>query len=103
MARTNPKQGKSFVRWFLKKIGLSAPASRRVSFHEQATVVEFERQLNGGGGVPDGDAVALGLGPRCAFLPVPSPPATLLIRVSIFLPQLHWHISLSALGERRQG
>ena len=54
-----------YLRWFLKKIGLSAPNSRRVKFNDQASVFEFERQLLGGGGVPDGDTVALGLGPRC--------------------------------------
>ncbi len=39
--------------------------SRRVRFEPQAAVYEFERQLAGGGGVPDGDPVALGLGSRC--------------------------------------
>ena len=57
-------QRKSFVRWVLKKIGWPAQSSRKVSFREQTSVFEFERQLLGGGGVPDGDAVALGLGPR---------------------------------------
>ena len=60
--------------------------SRRVSFHgkvrppqqpprgtgreltvpmpSQTSVFEFERQLFGGGGVPDDDSVSLGLGPR---------------------------------------
>ena len=52
------------MRWLLKKIGFSSKKSK-VSFHEQTSVFEFERQLLGGGGVPDGDAVALGLGPRC--------------------------------------
>ena len=54
-----------FVRWLLKKIGWSSQ-SRRVSFKEQTNVFEFERQLLGGGGVPDGDTVGLGLGNRCA-------------------------------------
>ncbi len=58
-----PKR-KGFMRWLLKKIGVSSKKSK-VSFDEQASVYEFERQLLGGGGVPDGDAVALGLGPRC--------------------------------------
>ena len=44
---------------------LSGPSSRKVRFQPEAAVFEFERQLLGGGGVPDGDAVALGLGPRC--------------------------------------
>ena len=38
--------------------------TRRVSFHGKTSVYEFERQLFGGGGVPDDDAVSLGLGPR---------------------------------------
>lgn len=41
------------------------PPARKVRFQPEANVFEFERQLLGGGGVPDGDAVALGLGPRC--------------------------------------
>ena len=44
-----------------------AHTSRKVRF-QNATIYEFERQLLGGGGVPDGDTVALGLGPRCASL-----------------------------------
>jgi hypothetical protein len=59
-------------------IGLTKPPSRRVSFCEETSVFEFERQLLGGGGVPDGDAVALGLGPRCA-----QPLPTLIARVSL--------------------
>lgn len=48
-------------------IGLASHERQRtVRFQSQAAVFEFERQLLGGGGVPDGDAVALGLGPRCA-------------------------------------
>ena len=62
------------LRWLLRKVGLSQN-SRKVQFHEQTSVFEFERQIGGGGGVPDGDAVALGLGPRCAhfFPPVHVP------------------------------
>lgn len=55
-------------RWFRKivsNIGWGDGASRRVRFQPQTAVFEFERQLGGGGGVPDGDTVALGLGPRC--------------------------------------
>mmetsp|Transcript_16328 Transcript_16328/g.32982 ORF Transcript_16328/g.32982 Transcript_16328/m.32982 type:complete len:178 (-) Transcript_16328:237-770(-) len=37
---------------------------RRVSFGSTATVFEFERMVFGGGGVPDDDATALGLGPK---------------------------------------
>ena len=63
------RKTQGWARWLLKKIGLSGSGSgRRVKFHEQAAVFEFERQLQGGGGVPDGDTVALGLGPRCAPL-----------------------------------
>jgi hypothetical protein len=64
MSKQQPPQRGRFVRWFLKKIGWKGSAARRVSFQEQTSVFEFERQLLGGGGVPDGDAVALGLGPR---------------------------------------
>jgi len=37
---------------------------RSVRFEEKASIYEFERQLFGGGGVPDEDAVSLGLGPK---------------------------------------
>ena len=37
---------------------------RRVSFGSTTTVFEFERKVFGGGGVPDDDATALGLGPK---------------------------------------
>jgi hypothetical protein len=37
---------------------------RRVSFGTTATVFEFERKVFGGGGMPDDDSTALGLGPR---------------------------------------
>jgi hypothetical protein len=43
----------------------SSRRERTVRFQPSAAVYEFERQLLGGGGVPDGDTVALGLGPRC--------------------------------------
>ena len=60
------KAKKGFVRRVFGRLasslGLSG-GSRKVRF-ENATIYEFERQLLGGGGVPDGDAVALGLGPR---------------------------------------
>ena len=38
--------------------------SRRVSFRSTITVFEFERKVFGGGGMPDDDATALGLGPK---------------------------------------
>ena len=38
--------------------------ARRVSFQPTTAVFEFERQLFGGGGMPDDDNVSLGLGPR---------------------------------------
>jgi hypothetical protein len=38
--------------------------ARRVSFGSTTTVFEFERKVFGGGGVPDDDAISLGLGPR---------------------------------------
>ena len=38
---------------------------RRVQFQPLAEVHEFERYPCGGGGVPDADQIALGLGPRC--------------------------------------
>lgn len=44
---------------------VSSERQRTVRFQQQAAVYEFERQLLGGGGVPDGDTVALGLGPKC--------------------------------------
>ena len=65
---TEKKNLKGFVRWLLKKMGVTVPSARRVTFQEQIYVFEFERQLLGGGGVPDGDAVALGLGPRWAHV-----------------------------------
>ena len=37
---------------------------RRVSFGSTATVFEFERRVFGGGGMPDDDSTALGLGPK---------------------------------------
>ena len=58
------KPKKTLVRWFLRKMGWQQPASRKVHFQEQTSVFEFERQLLGGGGVPDGDAASLGLGNR---------------------------------------
>ena len=36
----------------------------KVHFKPHVSVLEFERQLFGGGGVPDADCVSLGLGPR---------------------------------------
>ena len=45
-------------------IGISGVGSRKVRFQSSTSVLEFERQLLGGGGVPDGDTVALGLGPK---------------------------------------
>lgn len=59
---------KSLVRRWFGKICSSLGVSgyhRRVRFQD-ATIYEFERVPSGGGGVPDGDHVALGLGPRCA-------------------------------------
>ena len=46
-----------------------AGTGRAVRFQSKAVVFEFERQLFGGGGVPDADAVSLGLGPRliCSY------------------------------------
>ena len=60
---------RTFFRRLMRKVceslGLPSGSSRRVRFQPEASVYEFERQLAGGGGVPDGDAVALGLGPKC--------------------------------------
>ena len=60
---------KNFIRRFVNKVchtlGINA-SSRKVRFQPAAAVYEFERQVLGGGGVPDGDGVSLGLGPRCA-------------------------------------
>ena len=46
-------------------LGLTSRRQRTVRFQPSTAVYEFERQLLGGGGVPDGDTVALGLGPKC--------------------------------------
>ena len=66
----------SFVRWILKKIGWTAPSARRVQFHEQTSVFEFERQLLGGGGVPDGAVSGAAASPAteraCAYQPCSS-------------------------------
>lgn len=60
---------KSFLRRLVSKVtnalGFTARSSRRVRFQPDAAVYEFERQILGGGGVPDGDGVSLGLGNRC--------------------------------------
>lgn len=37
---------------------------KKVRFQPEANVYEFERQLLGGGGVPENDAMSLGLGPK---------------------------------------
>ena len=61
--RSTGKQG--FMKWLFRKIGWpGGSSSRQVRFKEETNVFEFERQLLGGGGVPDGDAVGLGLGHR---------------------------------------
>lgn len=44
--------------------GLGFQRPRKVRFQPEANVFEFERQLGGGGGVPERDAMALGLGPK---------------------------------------
>jgi len=68
---TSGARKRSFVRRMMKRFGQyigwggKGPSSHKVRFQPEASVYEFERQLLGGGGVPDGDAVALGLGPRC--------------------------------------
>jgi len=63
------KRRRSFVRRMVRRfgqyIGWPRAGSTKVRFQPEASVYEFERQLLGGGGVPDGDAVVLGLGPRC--------------------------------------
>jgi hypothetical protein len=46
----------------LRSVGIERV--RRVRFQPHATVLEFERELFGGGGVPDGDNVSLGLSPK---------------------------------------
>lgn len=42
--------------------GRAKQRPRRVSFGSTTTVFEFERKVFGGGGVPDDDAISLGLG-----------------------------------------
>ena len=65
MAMRRRSGGKTgFMKWLLRKMGWPASSARQVTFKEETCVFEFERQLLGGGGVPDGDAVGLGLGPR---------------------------------------
>jgi len=46
----------------LRSVGLSR--ARRVRFQPNCTVLEFERELFGGGGVPEADNVSLGLSPK---------------------------------------
>ena len=53
---------KTLVDKVSKGLGFNRP--RKVRFQEQANVFEFERQLAGGGGVPEHDSMALGLGPK---------------------------------------
>ena len=45
-------------------IGWTGARARKVRFERDAVVYAFERQLYGGCGVPDGDSVSLGLGPK---------------------------------------
>lgn len=47
-----------------KAFGLNTGRIRKVRFQTDAAVYAFERQLFGGGGVPDQDSVSLGLGPK---------------------------------------
>ena len=87
-------------------LGLSG-SSRKVRF-QNATIYEFERQLLGGGGVPDGDAVALGLGPRYALSTLLTPmehptrclaPAPFVFRPThfVFRSQMCQHLPLATL------
>lgn len=87
-------------------LGLSG-SSRKVRF-QNATIYEFERQLLGGGGVPDGDAVALGLGPRYALSTILTPmehptrclaPAPFVFRPThfVFRSQMCQHLPLASL------
>ena len=48
----------------LRSVGIGSGRGRRVRFQPKATVLEFERELFGGGGVPDADNVSLGLSPK---------------------------------------
>ena len=48
----------------IRACGLQTSRRRRVRWGQNNNVFTFERQLFGGGGVPDGDEVSLGLGPR---------------------------------------
>jgi len=60
-----PASARRLLGHLAQTIGLRAGGSRKVRFQASTSVFEFERQLLGGGGVPDGDTVALGLGPKC--------------------------------------
>ena len=63
-----PASARRLLGHLAQTIGLRAGGSRKVRFQASTSVFEFERQLLGGGGVPDGDTVALGLGPKYACL-----------------------------------
>ena len=65
--RILPASARRLLGHLARTIGLRAGGTRKVRFHASTSVFEFERQLLGGGGVPDGDTVALGLGPKCAL------------------------------------
>ena len=57
--------GKQIVSGLARLSGWGRKRVRRVQFQPLAEVHEFERYPCGGGGVPDADQIALGLGPRC--------------------------------------
>ena len=73
------RRRRSFLQRMLNKVcvslGLPTTSSRKVRFQPSAAVYEFERQVLGGGGVPDGDGVSLGLGNRCAPVVVETAPS----------------------------
>lgn len=57
----------------------SSRAQRAVSFSDAVSVLAFERQLMGGGGVPEDDSISLGLGDRLVSIctqPLNSSPRT---------------------------
>lgn len=56
------RKSNSLLTGALRSVGISR--GRRVRFQPHATVLEFEREFFGGGGVPDGDNVSLGLSPK---------------------------------------
>ena len=67
---TSPERNSKLWRGRLKSLlakvthacGINRP--RKVRFQPEANVFEFERQLLGGGGVPENDHASLGLGFR---------------------------------------